>query len=54
VTGYRVAVLRLAPTGTWRRDDPLIQAAVAFALASGAAVSLEARIGATIDFLKPA
>ena len=47
----QAAVLRLARAARASRDDPVIETAVASALAGGAAAGLEARIWAAIDLL---
>ena len=46
-----MAVLRLARTRPRHDDDPIVDEAVALALAGGAAVSLEARVWAAVDLL---
>jgi tetratricopeptide (TPR) repeat protein len=45
------AVLRLTRAQAVSPDDPVVESAVAFALAGGAAMSLEARIWAAVDLL---
>jgi Tetratricopeptide repeat len=46
-----MAALRLAPDWPRHGDDPLVEEAVALALAGGATVSLEARVWAAVDLL---